>query len=296
MNTLENEKIILVNLDSNNSKKVINYLNKTNQNFYSSNDVEVSKGIIKQKLNQGYKEFIICGGDGSINKFINEYQKIHLNKRKGISLGIIPCGRANDLARALNIHFNIEKAFDTLQNKKTKQIDIIKVNNSCFITGGGLGLPAEIIVDVNSLSKNLFTRAIKKILGGSIYLWITLKKFIFGYTGIEDTRNKLLAVYILNQSFIGRNFNIAPEAKNNDGYLDAKFVKIPSTLLSKFKTLSKGSKGEIDKLNWVSKEKVKKLNIILKEPSYFMGDGELFEKGREFKIKVIPKAINIFVN
>jgi diacylglycerol kinase family enzyme len=223
MDTSKNEKIILVNLDSNNSKKVINYLNKTNQNYYSSNDVEVSRGIIKQKLNQGYKEFIICGGDGSINKFINEYQKLSLNKRKSINLGIIPCGRANDLARALNLPLNTEKAFDIIQNRKTRQIDIIKVNNSVFITGGGLGLPAEIIVDVNKLSKNSFTRIIKKLFGDSIYLWVTLKKFIFGYEGIEDEKNKLLAVYILNQSFIGKNFNLAPEAKNNDGYLIVSF-------------------------------------------------------------------------
>ena len=293
MKISNNEMIILVNLDSNNSKKVINYLKKNNQKFYSSNDVERSRILIKEKLNQDYKDFIICGGDGSINKFINEYQRLPLNKRKGINLGIIPCGRANDLARALNLPFNIKEAFDIIQNKQTNKIDIIRVNNSYFITGGGLGLPAEIIVDVNNLSRNLFTKAIKKILGDSIYLWVTLKKFIFGYKGIEDTKNKLLAIYILNQSFIGKSFNIAPEAKNNDGYFDAKFVKIPPTFLSKFKTLLKGSKGEIDKLNWVIKKKEKKLVIKLKEPSYFTGDGELFEKGKNFKIEVIPNAINI---
>jgi diacylglycerol kinase family enzyme len=294
MNTLKKEQIILVNLESNNSRKVIDYLNRTNQKFYSSNDVERSKIIIKEKLNRGYKDFIICGGDGSINKFINEYQKLPLNKRKGINLGIIPCGRANDLARAINLPFNIKEAFDIIQNKKTKKIDIIQVNNSYFITGGGLGLPAEIIIDVNRLSKNIFTKTIKKILGDSIYLWITLKKFIFGYKGIEDVQDKLLAIYILNQSFIGKSFNIAPEAKNNDGYFDAKFVKIPESFLSKFKTLSKGSKGKIDELNWVIKKKEKEISIKLKESSYFMGDGELFEKGRSFNIKVIPNAINIF--
>jgi len=296
MNTSNNEMIILVNLDSNNSNKIINYLKKNNQKFYSSNNVEKSKALIKEKLNQGYKNFVVCGGDGSINKFINEYQRLPLNKRKNIKLGIIPCGRANDLARALNLPFNIKKAFDIIQNKQTKKIDIIKVNNSYFITGGGLGLPVEIIIDVNKLSKNIFTKAIKKILGESIYLWVTLKKFIFGYKGIEDTKNKLLAIYILNQPFIGKNFNIAPEAKNNDGYFDAKIVKMPPTFLSKFKTLSNGSKGEIDKLDWVIGNKEKKLIIKLREPSYFMGDGELFEKGREFRIEVIPSAINIFIN
>ena len=290
------EPIIIVNTESNNSKKIINYLKENNLNYYLTNSIEKSKRLIKEKVNSGYKDFIICGGDGTINKFINEYQSLPLNKRKKINLGIVPCGRANDLALSMNIPFNIKEAFQIINNKKTKAIDIIKVNTSYFITGGGLGLPAEIIIDVNKLSKNLLTRFLKKILGESIYLWVTLKKFIFGYKGIQDAKNKLLAIYILNQPFIGKNFNIAPEAKNNDGYFDAKIVKIPPTFLSKFKTLSKGSRGEIDKLDGVIKKKEKKIVIKLKEQSYFMGDGELFEKGKSFNIEVLPKAINIFSN
>jgi len=291
-----NEPITLVNLESNSSRTVINYLKDNNLKYYPTNSLEESKKLIKEKVTQGYKDFIICGGDGTINKFINEYQKLPLNKRKSINVGIVPCGRANDLALSLDIPFNIKKAFEVIKKRKTRSVDLIKVNNSYFITGGGLGLPAEIIRDVNKLSKNIFTKTIKKILGESIYLWITLKKFIFGYKEIEDIKSKLLAIYILNQPFIGKNFNIAPEAKNNDGYFDAKFVKIPPTFLSKFKTLSKGSKGEIDQLNWVIKKKEKKLVIELREPSYFMGDGELFEKGKKFNIEIISNAINIFSN
>jgi len=296
INKMKNEPIILVNIESNNSKKVINYLEKNNLKYYSTKSLEESKVLIKKKISQNYKEFIICGGDGTINKFINEYQKLPLNKRKRINLGIIPCGRANDLALTLNISSNIEAAFNIIEKRRIKKIDLIKVNNTYFITGGGLGLPAEIIIDVNKLSKNIFTRFIKRFLGNSIYLWVTLKKFIFGYKGIEAEKNKLLAIYILNQSFIGKNFNIAPKAKNNDGFFDAKIVKIPPTFISKFKTLSNGSKGKIDKLNWVKSIKDKELIIKLKEPSYFMGDGELFEKGKEFNIKVVPNSVNIFSN
>ena len=288
--------MILVNLESNNSREVITYLKENNLEYYLAESIERSKKLIQEKVVQGYRDFVICGGDGTINKFINEYQKLPLNKRKQITMGIIPCGGANDLALSLNIPFNIKKAFEVIKKRKTKGLDLIKVNKSYFITGCGLGLPAEIIIDVNKLSKNIFTKALKKILGESIYLWITLKKFIFGYNGIQDTKNKLLAIYILNQSFIGKNFNIAPEAKNNDGYFDVKIVKIPPTFLSKFKTLSKGSNGEIDQLNWVEKKKERNLILKLKESSYFMGDGELFEKGNLFNIKVIHNAINVFSN
>jgi hypothetical protein len=64
---MENNSIILVNTDSNNSKKVINFLKRNNKKFYSDNDMERSRLLIREKLNEGYKNFIICGGDGSIN-------------------------------------------------------------------------------------------------------------------------------------------------------------------------------------------------------------------------------------
>ena len=73
---MEKDSIILVNTDSNNSKKVINYLKRNNKRFYSDNDVERSRLLIRKKLNEGDNNFIICGGDGSINKFINEYGKL----------------------------------------------------------------------------------------------------------------------------------------------------------------------------------------------------------------------------
>jgi len=35
----------------------------------------------------------------------------------------------------------------------------------------------------------------------------------------------------------------------------------------------------------------RKVTIKLKQPSYFMGDGELLERNNQFKIEVIPNAI-----
>lgn len=293
---MKNKQIILVNTESNNSKKVIKFLKNNDQKYYADNDLDRSKKYIKQRLEEGYTDFVVCGGDGTINKFINEYCKLPKIKREKISVGIIPCGRANDLAMAMGIPFNIEKAFNLINKKHTKKIDIIKVNTSFFITGGGLGLPTEIIRDVNKLSNNIFTKIIKKVLGESIYLWITLKKFLLGYKGLEEMKDRLLAIYVLNQSFIGKRFNIAPEAKNNDGLFNITFVKMPPTFFSKFKTLSKGSNGKIDELKWVRSVKSKKIKIELKEPYYFMGDGELLDKNKIFELEVLSKDIAIKTN
>lgn len=288
---MKEERVFLINKKSGNSDEVINYLKNKNIEYYLGDNLEKPRAEFRRFFNEGKTEFIICGGDGAINKFINEYMKLSKNRRKNISLGIIPSGRANDLARALRIPLGIENSFNVLERGNTCEVDLIKVNDTYFITGGGFGLPAEIIKDVNKLPN-----VVKKIMGGSVYFWITLKKFLFGYEGIRVAGKKFLAIYILNQSFIGKKFNISPEARNNDGLLNAKFVGMPPTLLSKFRTLSKGGDGKIDELSWVSSKVKQGLKIRLEESSQFMGDGELLARGKDFDIRVIPDGIKILVN
>ena len=127
-----------------------------------------------------------------------------------------------------------------------------------MITGRGLGLPSEIIEDVDNFSSGFVGNFLKSILGDQLYFIFTIKKFIFGYKGIEiksKKDNRLLAIYIMNQSFLGKKFDISPEAENDDGYFDVKIVKIPPSFLSNFITLSKSVKGELSDLSWIKGEK-----------------------------------------
>jgi len=288
---MKKEKVILVNKNSNRSQRVIDYLKTNDKKYLLCTNLKKTKEDLKDFFEKGYTDFIVCGGDGAINKFLNEYAKLPKFKREKVRLGIVPCGRANDLARALKIPLNIEKSFKLIEKENIKEIDIIKVNNSYFITGGGLGLPTEIITDVER-----YSNIKKKIMGESVYLWATLKKFLFGYKGIILNKKRLLAIYVLNQSFIGKKFKIAPEAKNDDGLMNIKYVGMPPTFFSKFKTLSWGSKGKIDHLPWVKGDKKNSLQVSLETNEKFMGDGEILEEEKDFSIKVLKKDLKIFVN
>ena len=97
----------------------------------------------------------------------------------------------------------------------------------------------------------------------------------------------------MNQSFLGKRFNLAPEAKNDDGYFDIKIVKIPPLFLNNLITLSKGINGRLSELDWVKEKKSNKISFFLNKPSYFMGDGELLECCDKFTIEIIPEAINL---
>jgi diacylglycerol kinase (ATP) len=291
-----NNNIILVNLLSYNGKKSINYFKKNNIKFSLLNDYKNKKSFV-ELINKRYDNYIICGGDGTLNKFVNRFMSLSTNNKEKISIGIIPCGRANDLARNLKIPTNITRALKKIKNNKKKSIDIIKVNNSYLLTGGGLGLPAEIIEDINRFSSKKLGKFFKKFLGSSIYSIFTLKKLTFGYKGIDliedNSSKKLLAIYLLNQSFIGKKYKIIPEAKNDDGLLNSIIIKTPPTFFSNFKTLFLVTKGKSNELQWVSNKIGKKMNLKLTQPSYFMADGELFEKNNEFSIEVMPDNLKV---
>ena len=287
---------VIVNPNSINFELAKNFLDKHEISYYINYEKKHLKEIIKNKVKEGINSFIICGGDGAINSFINLIMKMPDNQRDSIKIGIIPCGRANDLARFMNIPLDIEKALRKLEKDNAKKIDLIKINNKYMVTGGGIGLPSEIIEDVNNFSSSFIGKYFKSMLGEYLYLLFTLKKFIFGYKGVEirsDEKNKLLAVYIMNQPFIGKRFNIAPEAKNDDEYFDIKIVKCPPKFLSNFITLLKGIKGKLSELDWVKEEKSNQKSLLLNKPHYFMGDGELLERNKNFTINIVHKAINI---
>lgn len=92
---------------------------------------------------------VALGGDGTINETANGLA----NFKNPPLLGIIPMGTVNDLARALNIPMEAEKAIDLLVNGVKKKIDIGLVNNQYFTNMLGVGNLAKAIDEVDSEEK-----------------------------------------------------------------------------------------------------------------------------------------------
>jgi len=243
--------IIIDNSDPKKSRKLKKIIKAYHPNIdlIRTNESKDMNNVLKSKLHKDLRLVISAGGDGTINHIINSIMKIDKDLIKNINFAVLPCGTTNDLANQLSMSKDIKTALKQILKGKIKKIDLIKVNNNYFITGGGMGLPAQIVEDSNKFSLTFFGKLIKRNMKDFIYFISTLKKFLFGYKKLrliesEELKNiELLAIYVLNQSFIGKRFNIAPEARNNDGYTDIKFVKIPPTFLSNFTTLSRGTKG-----------------------------------------------------
>lgn len=72
-----------------------------------------------------YNIIISCGGDGTINEVLSGIMQLG----KHITMGIIPTGTINDLARTLNISKNIKKAANDILLRETIYHDVGVINS-----------------------------------------------------------------------------------------------------------------------------------------------------------------------
>jgi diacylglycerol kinase family enzyme len=104
--------------------------------------------IVKLLKSEGYTDAIAVGGDGTVN----QVAKNILNSN--ITLGIIPIGSGNGLARTLGISIDIDQAIKQIVDGQTTTIDSGNVNNIPFFCTSGIGFDAHI--------GNLFAKSKKK--------------------------------------------------------------------------------------------------------------------------------------
>ena len=285
------ESLIFVNPSSRYSKGVVKYFDSKKLQYCFIKNINDTKKILTLKINKGIKRFIICGGDGTINAIVNILMKLPKNERKSVKLGIIPSGRANDLANHLKIPKEVDKALEKSKRGGIKKLDIIKVNGHYFLTGGGIGLPAKVIKE--TLSQSSKNQIISKILGRRIYSYHVFRELTKGCEGITNVRlnnNKLdgnfMAICILNQPFIGKKFKLSQKSKNNDGFIELCFVNKSPSKNGDIETVRKISRGEVSSLKNVKVLKIKKTNLNFKRSQDFMGDGEILCRSKNFSIEL----------
>ncbi len=286
------KEIIIINKYANEVNKARDFFSNRSNIIFTNKYQKKFLENLKENISKGCDSFIVCGGDGTVNYFINNYMKLDEKIKKNLKVGIIPCGRANDLARKLNIPFNLDNAYKLIKKNRVKKIDIIQVNDKYFITGGGFGLPAEVIQDVNKNSKKISN----KLLRDMTYYYSVLKKVFIKYSRarIKGINQDLMFFAVGNQAFIGKRFNLTPSSVNDDGFFEVCYIPKPKNAISGFSVVQKVIKGKHINLRDCVTKIVKSLKIQLDKKEWFMADGELLELNDNFEFKIHPKAINIY--
>ncbi len=236
-----------------------------------------------------YNIIAVFGGDGTINSI--GYELID----KDITLGILPGGSGNGLARNVHIPMSWKKSIHTLIKGKDIKFDAGKINNKYFFNVAGIGLDGYIAKKFNNESKSR---------GVLPYIYYAIKGFfecptyhvkitIDDHKSFEDSI--MLAAFANFRQYGGKAI-IAPQASGTDQYLDL-------CLLNKFKFRTalihspKLFRGKIDKLSFYNSYRFKKLKIqSYNGPIPCTIDGEYkIEDTEEFTVETEASKIKMRV-
>lgn len=239
---------------------------------------------VKQQILQGnYDTVVACGGDGTVNLVSSVV--IHTD----MSLGILPLGSGNGLARTNDIPLDLKQALSTIEAGKAAKIDSARMNDQLFFCTAGIGFDA--------LIANKFASSTTR--GFATYFKTSVREFFSykpnSYTITVDGQSTQLNAFLItvaNAGQWGNNVYIAPKALINDGILHVAVLQPFSKMAIPGIGVKLFSRNIHTSRSFRSFEG-KKISIEFdgKLPVHFDGEPVFAEK--RLDIEIIPSSLNI---
>lgn len=226
---------------------------------------------------------IAVGGDGTV-KLVAE----QILDKPGISLGILPAGSANGMAKELGIPLEATDALRLSVEGKPKKIHLVKVNDHICIHLSDVGFNAFVI--------KKFERASQRGMWGYIKaswkaLWQHSKLNVRIRTDEGTIQRTAAMIVIANATKYGSGALINPEGKLEDGFFEVVIVrKISFTEIFKMMVTHMDynpAKTEVFQCTY--------LDMDSKKYAHFQVDGEYIGKTNKIEAELLPAAISIIV-
>lgn len=227
---------------------------------------------------QQWGTVVAVGGDGTVNEVAQGL--LH----SPISLGILPLGSGNGLARHLGIPLNVSAALNHLFTSRSKAIDSATLNSQPFFCVAGLGFDAYV--------SQVFGQQPRR--GLDTYLRVSMQAYL-DYLPQRIRLNGCEAeVFLLsfaNAGQFGNNAWVAPQADLTDGRLEVctvlPFPKWYGTALT-FQLFTKNLKSS----TYVSYQSLSEITVETERPALVHYDGEPWQlTTNQIEVKVVPKSL-----
>ena len=229
---------------------------------------------------------IVGGGDGTLNAAVEAIVDTQL------TLGILPLGTANDLARTLGIPNSIPQACEIIANGKLRRIDLGSVNGKYFFNVASLGLSVNITQQL--------TKEIKQRWGILAYAAIAFQVIwksrpfsaeiqIHG----ESTLVKTVQIAVGNGRYYGGGMAIVHDAAIDDQRLDLYSLEIDHwwQIIPLLPAMREGKH-----INWPNVRALQgqEITVYTSKPHSINTDGEITTH-TPATFRVIPQAITVLV-
>lgn len=239
--------------------------------------------LAEEAVRQHADIVVAIGGDGTINEVGRSL--VHTNT----SMGIIPCGSGNGLARHLHIPLDPKKAIDILNIGFVKKIDYGIIDSHPFFCTCGVGFDAFVSLKFADSGK----RGLATYLENTLRESLTYKPETYTIENSSGTVSyKAFLIACANASQYGNNAYIAPQASLTDGMMDVTILE-PFTVLDvpalSFQLFNK----TIDQNSRIKTMKDKSIVIHRESEGVFHFDGDPIMGGKDLKVEIIQGGLNV---
>jgi len=250
----------------------------------------------RASIARGAAAIVVAGGDGTINRVADAIAG------RGVPLGLIPLGTANDLARELDIPAGVAGAARRVIDGTIRTIDVLEVNGRAFCTVGGLGVAADAALAANRARRRLPLSA----LGSGIYplaaaatialrprLARSIRVTFSDPRGIEHVfEAEVHALLVANQRSLGGGLRLPSGSANDDGVFELCAVPAGSRV-GLLATLARMASGRAPAPGSFTVERAVRARIECDGPAPFFGDGEELARGRSFDVRLRRRALPV---
>lgn len=234
-------------------------------------------------IDAGVSTVIAWGGDGTVNEVGSAAAF------RDVTLGIIPSGSGNGLARELRIPFDPVRAIDVALGGRECRIDAGELDGKLFFNIAGIGLDAWVAHRFAGRARRGFAR----------YLVLTARGLL-RYRPDPQTvtadgatlRTRALLIAIANARQYGNGAIIAPEARLADGRLDVVVVaarSLPATLVQ----IPRLFTGRIALVPDVAMRAAVDIQVTSTGPVMYHVDGEPYVGGPRLDARPRPGALRV---
>lgn len=239
--------------------------------------------IAAQAVREGTDAVVAIGGDGTINEIGRSL--IHTST----SLGIIPCGSGNGLARHLHIPMDPKGAIHVINNGLRKTIDYGIIDGHPFFCTCGVGFDAFISLKFADSGR----RGLLTYLENTLHESLNYQPETYEIENSEGTVHyKAFLIACANASQYGNNAYIAPQASLTDGMMDITILE-PFTMLDVPSLSFQLFNRTLDQNSRIKTMKDKDIVIRRSREGVFHFDGDPTMGGKDLKVKIIHQGLNV---
>lgn len=255
----------------------------------SAKDLEAA---VKAAIQNGKRLLFALGGDGTFQALVNAAYG------SDVLLGVLPAGGGNDFAACLQLPEEPVAAAKAILKGQPRAVDLARARTAdgrarLYLGGGGIGIDAEAARYANGV--------FRRLPGRTRYVAAALRA-LFGFrpVGIRvefpgrdalPIESKSLLAAVLNTQTYGAGIRLAPEARLDDGWLDAVIVEDLSLLQILALLPGIWKTGEL-RTPRVKRFRVQSIKLITDRRCMFHGDGEILGPA-PVEIEVVPHAVRI---